>query len=106
MDKRHKNRISEALIQANIAKAFLRLALAINGLTEHYNVAAFAVKEFDHNLPTFVTTDFCSNENIRLCSSRIRQNEKLEENVAYSDDIYGHLWFTKQIKYQQVKIIC
>ena len=105
MDNRHTNCISEAFIQANIAKAFLRLALAINGVTERYNTGAFTVEDFNHKLPTFVTADFCSNENICLRSSSIQQIEKGEENVAYSDDIYGHLWFTKRIKCQKVKNI-
>ena len=95
------NQISEMLIQANVAKIFLRLALAINGAAEKYTADAIGVNSCTHNLPTFCATDIAANKNISMCSSIICP-DYLDNNVAYSDDVYGHLWFAKPVACSEV----
>ena len=90
------------LIQANVAKIFLRLALAINGAAEKYTADAIGVNSYTNNLPIFCATYIAANKNISICSSMICPDD-LDKNVAYSDDVYGHLWFAKPVTCSDVR---
>ena len=103
---RNPDSISDALMQANVARSFLRLALAINGVTDKYGNDESSFNDFNLKLPIFVSADFFRNEHTCSCSASKHPYEEDEENVAYSDDVYGHLWFTKRIKIPQVTHIC
>lgn len=61
-------------------------------------------KEFDPMLPQFFTSSFYANKKVDTCSVSICENVQPEENVPYSDNIYGHLWFPKLRHRNQVKI--
>ena len=102
LQNQDSNRKSEMLIQANVAKIFLRLALAINGASEKYTADAIGVNSYTHNLPTFCPTDIVANKNISVCSSTICPDD-VDKNVAYSDDVYGHLWFAKTVTCSEVR---
>ena len=89
----------------NIAKVFLRLALAINGLAKNYTRDAYNTEDSDPRLPQFSVSDFYATKIDDICSLVTHENAEAKQptdNNAYSDNIYGHLWFSKPATYEKV----
>ena len=69
-------------MQANVARSFLRLALAINGVTDKYGNDEFSFKDFNLKLPIFVSADFIRNEHTCSCSANKHPMKEDEEKIG------------------------
>ena len=86
------NNISGALLQTKIAKIFLRLALAINGIVVSSTDSTCSPDASGSILPQFSISELCRKKPTDLCSLEIQEPDECDESGVYSDNIYGHVW--------------
>ena len=90
------NNISGALLQTKIAKIFLRLALAINGIDMCSTDSTYSSGDSGSILPQFSISELCRKKPTDLCSLEIHEPTECDEGGVYSDNIYGHIWIPKR----------
>ena len=96
------NNISGALLQTKIAKIFLRLALAINGIVANSTDSTCSPDDSGPLLPQFSISELCRKKPTDLCSKEIHEPDECDEGGVYSDNIYGHIWIPKRTLSEKV----
>ena len=96
------NNISGALLQTKIAKIFLRLALAINGIVANSTDSTCSPDDSGPLLPQFSISELCRKKPTDLCSLEIHEPDECDENGVYSDNVYGHIWIPKRTLSEKV----
>ena len=80
----------------------MRLALAINGSLDFKKRTN---DQIEIKLPQFSATNFHAGRIDKKCSPQINEDTLEEDECAYSDNLYGHLWFPKDASVKKVKLV-